>query len=491
MQASKRVLAFDFGASGGRAMLAWLEEGGLRLQEVHRFVNQPVAAAGRLYWDVLRLFHELKQGMVKAQAAGGFSAVGIDTWGVDFGLLDQRGRLLQNPVHYRDRRTEGIMDRVFAAVSKEELYARTGIQCLRINTIYQLAALQAEEPQTLELARTLLLMPDLLAYLLTGAKRAEYTNVSTTNLLNCETGDWDWEIIRRLGLPDAIFPPLIRPGETYGTLLPEVCEETGCPPVPVLAVGSHDTASAVAALPTGEEGPAFLSSGTWSLFGAELSAPLLTRESAAANFTNEAGCGGTVRYLKNIMGLWLAQQCRAHWERQGQDVSYTLLDAETEAAAPFVSFIDPDHPRFELPGDLPARVRDYCRETGQPVPQGRGEVLRCIYQSLALTYRFNLEQLRRLTGGTYGTLYVIGGGIKDRLLCKMTASACGTPVEAGPAEATASGNAAAQLMALGELADWRDARRAVAAGAQITRYEPRDTDAWADAYDRFLKLVKQ
>ncbi len=489
MQTHQRVLAFDFGASSGRAMLAWLEDGGLRLQEVHRFATQPVLAAGRLYWDILRLFHEMKTGMAKAQAAGGFSAVGIDAWGVDFGLLDRRGRLLQNPVHYRDLRTEGRPEAVFKVISREELYSRTGIQCMRINTIYQLAALQAEEPELLAQADSLLLIPDLLAYFLTGVRRSEYTEASTTNLLNCRQRDWDFALLEKLGIPAKLFAPMIQPGESYGTLLPEICEETGCRPVPVLAVGSHDTASAVAAVPALDGKPAaYISCGTWSLFGAELTEPLLNDASAAANFTNEAGCGGTIRYLRNIMGLWLAQQSRAFWEKRGEDVSYALLDAETEAAPAFRSFIDPDDPRFELPGDLPSRIRAYCRETGQPEPGGRGEVLRCIYESLAMKYRHALGKLEGLTGRRYDTLYMIGGGIKDHLLCRMTAAACGIPVCAGPAEATASGNAAVQLMALGLLKDFQEVRRAVAKGAELTRYQPEDQEGWAAAYQRFLQV---
>ena len=480
-----------FGASSGRAMLAWLEDGGLKLEEVHRFSNEPVMAAGRLYWDVLRLFHELKKGICKAQAAGGFSALAIDTWGVDFGLLDRHGRLLQNPVHYRDLRTEGVPEKVFRTVSKEEIYSRTGIQYMRFNTIYQLAALKAEEPELLGQADGLLLIPDLFAFLLTGVRRAEYTNVSTTNLLNCAEKDWDWELIRRLGLPEMLFAPIIQPGEAYGLLLPAICEEAGCPPVPVLAVGSHDTASAVAAIPALDAEPlAYISCGTWSLFGTELPEAVLTAESAAANFTNEAGCASTIRYLRNIMGLWIAQQCRAHWEKEGQDVSYGLLDAETEAAPAFKSYIDPDDPRFELPGDLPKRIRAYCRSTGQPVPESRGEILRCVYESLAMKYRYSLLGMEKLTGRKYGKLHMIGGGIKDRLLCRMTAAACGISVLAGPAEATASGNAAVQFMALGKLADLAHARQAVAKGTELCRYDPTEAGRWEEEYKRFLTVCK-
>ena len=491
MQTNQRVLAFDLGASSGRAMLAWLEDGGLKLEEVHRFPNQPVMASGRLYWDILRLFHEMKTGLAKAQAAGGFSAVGIDTWGVDFGLLDRRGRLLQNPVHYRDLRTEGRPEKGFRSISREELYRRTGIQYMRINTIYQLAALKEEEPELLAQADSLLLIPDLLAFFLTGVRRSEYTEASTTNLLNCSRRAWDFELLDKLGIPRGLFAPMIQPGETYGLLLPEICEEAGCRPVPVLAVGSHDTASAVAAIPALDDKPvAYISCGTWSLLGTELQAPLLTEASAAANFTNEAGCGGTIRYLRNIMGLWLAQQSRAFWERRGADVSYELLDAETEAAPAFRSFIDPDDPRFELPGDLPARIRAYCQETGQPEPDSRGEVLRCIYESLAMKYRYGLRNMERLTGRRYDTLYMIGGGIKDRLLCRMTAAACGIPVSAGPAEATASGNAGVQLMALGSLKNLQEIRQAVAKGIEPAQYLPENREDWDAAYERFLQICK-
>lgn len=489
VEKEKPVLAIDLGASSGRAMLVWTEAGGLRLEEVHRFANQPVSVAGRLYWDLLRLVHEIKQGMIKAQAAGGFAAVGIDTWGVDYGLLDKRGRLLQNPVHYRDTRTEGQVEKVRAKISDQALYGRTGIQQMRINTLYQLTAGLEKEPELLAAADGLLLIPDLLAYFLTGVRRTEYTNASTTGLLNPNTRDWDGELLELLGIPKHLFAPFIYPGEAYGPLSDGVCEETGCPPVPVLAVGSHDTASAVAAIPApAGESIAYISCGTWSLFGTELNGPVLSGQSAAANFTNEAGVGGSIRYLRNIMGLWLAQQSRAHWERQGQDVSYTLLDAETEAAAPFLSYIDPDDPRYEQPGDLPARIREFCRQTGQPVPADRGAVLRCIYQSLALKYRYTLRRMERLTGERYGRIYMIGGGIKDTLLCRMTASACRVEVSAGPAEATASGNGGVQLMALGRLQDLAALRQAVAAGTEVKRYQPEEPEAWDSAYQTFLEI---
>ena len=483
--AGKRVLAFDFGASSGRAILASYEDGKISMQEIHRFSNDPVTVCGVFHWDVLRLFFEIKQGITKAVHQGGFDAIGIDTWGVDFGLLDKKGRLLNNPVHYRDERTVGMIEKVFETIPAQELYGRTGIQFARLNTLFQLAALRQDEPETLAQAETLLLMPDLFAYLLTGVKRAEYTEVSTTQCLDPKTGDWAFDLLERLDIPTRLFPPIIDAGQTYGLLSDAICEELGCPKVPVIAVATHDTGSAVAAVPTQQDDFIYISCGTWSLFGTELPAPVINETSRKYNLTNEGGYGRTVRFLKNIMGLWLIQESRRQWIREGADVSYADLEREALAAKPFQCFINPDDPSFEMPGNLPRRVQEFCRKTGQYVPETRGEIMRCIYESLAMRYRYTRRSIEEVTGRSYEAIHMIGGGTKDRLLCQMTADACNCPVIAGPIEATAMGNIAVQLIALGEFSGLKEARAVIANSEQPKSYLPADPAAYDVAYARF------
>ncbi len=485
----KRVLAFDFGASSGRAILATYEDGRIAMQEIHRFSNDPVTICGVFHWDVLRLFFEIKQGITKAVHQGGFDAIGIDTWGVDFGLLDEKGHLMNNPVHYRDERTVGMMEKVFEVIPAEELYARTGTQFARLNTIFQLYSLRLNEPELLDRAQTLLLMPDLFAYLLTGVKRAEYTNVSTTQCLDPKTGDWAYDLLERLGIPTRIFPKIIDAGSTYGLLSDEICEELGCPKVPVIAVATHDTGSAVAAVPTQKDDFIYISCGTWSLFGTELKKPVINDTSLHFNLTNEGGYGRTVRFLKNIMGLWLIQESRRQWIREGADVSYADLEREALACAPFRCFVDPDDASFEMPGNLPKRVQEFCQRTGQYVPQTRGEIMRCIYESLAMKYRYTLHAVEAVTGRKYGSIHMIGGGTKDRLLCQMSADACNCDVTAGPIEATAMGNIAVQLIALGEIADLKAARQVIARSEDPKHYTPAQPAAYDEAYERFEKLL--
>jgi len=479
------VLAFDFGASSGRAILATFDGERIHMEEIHRFSNDPVNVCGVFHWDVLRLFHEIKQGITKAVHAGGFDAIGIDTWGVDFGLIDRNGHLLNNPVHYRDARTDGMMEKVFASIPKEELYGRTGIQFASLNTIFQLAYLSRYEPETLAQADHLLLMPDLFAYFLTGEMRAEYTNVSTTQCLDPMTGDWAYDLLERLGVPTRLLPPIVDAGTTYGTLSDAICEELGAPKVPVIAVATHDTGSAVVAVPSSEKDFIFISCGTWSLFGTELQKPIINDASFGFNLTNEGGYGRTTRFLKNIMGLWLIQESRRQWIREGEDVSYGDLEREALAAEPLRCFIDPDADDFVRPGNLPRRVQEYCRRTGQYVPATRGEIMRCIYESLAMKYRYTFHAIREVTGLEYRVIHMIGGGTKDRLLCQMAADACNTRVIAGPIEATATGNVAVQLMALGEIRDLAEARRIIAASEEPRFYEPQDPVSYEQAYARF------
>jgi rhamnulokinase len=489
MQKEKKVLAFDFGAGSGRAMLVTLVDGKLEMKEVRRFSNDSVFVRQTMYWDVLRLFWEIKQSIAQAQEMGGFDSIGIDTWGVDFGLIDAEGSLMENPIHYRDLRTVGIAPEVWKEIPQEELYQKTGIQYQRFNTLYQLKYLQMKKPDLWKKVDKILLMPDLFAYFLTGAQFTEGTIASTGNLYDPYRQDWNDEIIDRMGFPRSVFPPILHAGQTYGMLSSEICEELGCDPVPVIAVATHDTASAVVACPAEEKDFVYLSCGTWSLFGTECSQPILSAEARQANFTNESGFGGTVRFLKNIMGLWLVQESRRHWERHGQDVRYEVLDRETIEAPAFQNFIHINDPMFELAGNLPKRVKEYCEKTHQTVPQTRGEILRCIYQSLAFQYKTTLLELQRLTGKIYSAIHMVGGGIQNRLLCQMTADACGVPVYAGPTEATVMGNAAVQFLALGEGNDLSEIRKMIARSIDLVCYLPEHAQEWEEQYASYQKAI--
>lgn len=489
MEHPSRALAFDFGASSGRAILGTFDGETIRMEEVHRFLNDPVAIRGTLYWDVLRQFYEIKQGLLKTKQHGGFDTVAVDTWGVDFGLLDEDGCLLDNPVHYRDQRTKGLVEESFKSIPQEEFYRLTGIQFMELNTVFQLMALKRQRPVLLERAKTLLFMPDLFNYLLTGEKKTEFTIASTSQLLDAQTGGWSKEVLRRLGLPSGILTPIVLPGETVGPLDPSICAELGLSPAQVVTVASHDTQSAVAAVPTQEKDFLFISCGTWSLFGTELEAPLINEASAAMNITNERGVEGTTTFLKNIIGLWLIQESRRQWQREGQDYSFAQLEKLALAAKPFQCFIDPDAPEFVPQGDLPGRVREFCEKTGQYVPQTVGEVMRCIYESLALKYRLTFEVIQNCTGKAYRQIHVLGGGTKDGLLCQMTANSCGVPVLAGPIEATVLGNLAVQFIASGAIESIRQARKIIAQSETVTPYAPKDTQSWNAAYDQFQHYI--
>ena len=485
----KKVLSFDFGASSGRAMLATLENGKINMEEIHRFSNDPVIVRGTMYWDILRLFYEIKTGITKAVNTGGFDAIGIDTWGVDFGLIDKNGRLLANPVHYRDSRTHSIPEEVFKIIPKDELYSIAGLQFIHFNTIYQLMYLKLREPELLERADKMLMIPDLFAYMLTGEVKEEATIASTSNLLNPYTKDWDFDLIKRLGLPENIFAPIVKPGSVYGYISDEICEELGCSKVPVIAVASHDTASAVAATPSTSDDFVYISCGTWSLFGIESETPILTEKAAAANFTNEGGFEDTTRFLKNIMGLWLIQESRRQWRREGEEVGFDTLEKEALAAEPFKCFIDVDNATFEPSGNLPRRVCEYCEKTGQYVPHTRGEIMRCIYQSLAMKYKYTFNSLNNMGKKKYNSINILGGGIKDKLLCQMTSDACNVNVLAGPTEATVMGNIAVAYNALGEIKDFSELRQVVSNSTEIKTYTPANSNAWEKAYADYLKAI--
>lgn len=486
---TKRVLAFDFGASSGRAIIGCFDGDKITLEEVHRFSNDPVSVGGTVYWDVLRLFYEIKQGIIKAKIAGGFDSIGIDTWGVDFGLIDSEGKLMENPVHYRDARTAGLVDEAFKTMPKEKLYGITGIQFMELNTLFQLISLKKYRPWMLERADKMLFMPDLFGYMLTGKMCAEYSIASTSQLIDLDKRTWSKEILDAFGIKESVFAPLVQPGTVLGKLSKEICEECGVDPVPVISVCGHDTQSAITSVPCEDGDFAFLSSGTWSLFGTELDKPIVNETSMNINITNEGGFDGSTGFLKNIIGLWLIQESRRQWKREGKEYSYADLEKLALAAEPFKCFIDPDAPEFVPHGNIPERVREFCRKTGQFVPETVGEIMRCIYESLAMKYRLTFEKLRECTERDYPVIHVIGGGTKDGLLCQMTANSCDRTVKAGPIEATVMGNVAVQLMSDGSVKNIGQARKIVADSSELKTFEPKDTDKWAGAYEDFLKVT--
>ncbi len=469
----KKILAFDFGASSGRAMLAGIKDGKIEMNEIHRFSNDPVLVNGVLYWDVLRLLFEIKQGIIKAKTSGGFDAIGIDTWGVDFGLLDGEGNLLQNPVHYRDARTESIMEEAFKVVPKDEIYKRTGIQFMRFNTLFQLYYLKKYKPELLQRAKTMLFMPDLLAYFLTGIKKTEYTIASTSQMLNAQTGDWDGELLGKLGIPQNILTEIIQPSTVYGFLSDEICGELGCGKVPVIAVCTHDTGSAVAAVPAVNDDFIYISCGTWSLFGTECKKPVITDKAFDFQLTNEGGYGKTIRLLKNIMGLWIIQESRRQWQKEGKDLSFAQIMAEAEKVERGRFYIDCDYKEFDSPGNMPLKIQNYCQNNNLPVPQTIGEIALCIYESLALKYKNTLDMLSKITGKKYNAINLIGGGAKASLLCSLTADICNVPVIAGPDEATVAGNIAVCLIALKEIKDIKEARKIISNSFDTKIYNPK------------------
>ncbi len=490
MSNSVNFIAVDIGAASGRVMLGRWDGARFALEELHRFGNGPVEQGGHLHWDALRLLAEIYTGLAAytARHTEPLAGIGIDTWAVDYGLLDAEGHLLGYPYHYRDRRTRGVPALVDAIMSPERLYAITGIQRLPFNTIYQLASALGD-PQLHE-AATLLLMPDLLTYWLTGRMVAEYTNATTTQLLDAQTRTWSDELIAALGIPAHILPPLVEPGTILGNLVPTVRDTAGlCADVPVIATASHDTASAVAAVPGLDASSAYISSGTWSLVGVELSAPILSADAQRLSVTNEGGVGGTIRFLKNVGGLWLLQECQRQWEREGHTYSWPDLVALAEAAAPLRSLVDPDAPEFLSPDDMPTAIRAYCQSTNQPVPVDVGALVRCCLESLALKYRWVVEALELLTGRQITMIRVVGGGSQNDLLCQLTADACGRRVVAGPVEATALGNILVQAIATGHLSDIAVGRRVVAESFPQTVYVPRISGDWDAAIIGFEALV--
>ncbi len=489
MKKETKVLAVDYGASSGRVMLGTYDGERITVQEIHRFSNDPVTVNGTMYWDVLRLFHEMKQGMIKAKAFGGAESIGVDTWGVDFGLLDEKGYLLENPVHYRDGRTEGILEKGFAKIPREHFYGITGNQFMEINTAFQLLALKEQRPELLGRADCLLLMPDLFNYFLSGVKKSERSIVSTTQMGNPSEPGWVTEVAEKFEIPEKILTEVVPTGTVLGPIREEIMDELGIGEMEVIAVAGHDTQCALTAVPAEGEDFIFVSCGTWSLFGTELARPIVTEQSEKLNITNATGTDGRTSFLKNIIGLWLVQESRRQWMREGKEYSFSQLEKMAEEAEPFRCFIDPDAPEFVPAGNIPERIREYCGRTGQKVPQTEGEIVRCINESLALKYRYALEEIKACTQKEYGAIHMVGGGIQSKLLCKFTAYASGIPVIAGPVEATVFGNIAIQLMAKGILKDLAEARKVIADSDRPVVYQPENKEEWDKAYEFYRERI--
>jgi rhamnulokinase len=493
MAQAKRFLAFDLGAESGRAVVGLLEGDRLRLEEVHRFPNGPVRLPDGLHWDVLRLWTEIKRGLtlVVQEHGADLAGVGLDTWGVDFGLLDRDGALISNPYHYRDSRTDGMLDEAFRRVPRAEIFEQTGIQFMQLNSLYQLLAMVVGRSPALGIAETFLTMPDLFNYWLTGRKVCEFSIATTTQCYDPRQGGWAIPLLERLGIPTRIFPEIVPPGTVLGQLLPAVAEEVGVSGLPVIAPACHDTGCAVAAVPAEGADFAYISSGTWSLMGAELPEPVINEQSLTFDFTNEGGVGGTFRFLKNIAGLWLVQECRRTWARQGEELSYEDLTQMAAQATPLQSVVDPDYADFLKPGDMPARIRAFCEMTDQPVPQSKGAVVRCALESLALKYRWVLKRLEEILGRHLEPIHIVGGGTQNLLLNQFAADATGRRVITGPIEATAAGNVITQAIALGHIGSLEEGRQIVRNSFDVATYEPAGGAEWEEAYGRFLAVMEE
>jgi rhamnulokinase len=481
------ALAVDLGASGGRVVSGGFDGRLLELEEIHRFENFPVSLGGQLIWDLPRLWHEVTRGLRAAGARHGraVTTVGVDTWGVDFSFLTTEDALLANPVCYRDPRTRGMLAAAEAIVPRDEIFAATGLQFMEINSLYQLLALKQKQPALLRAADRLLMIPDLVHWLLSGQRSNERTNASTTQCFDPQTGDWSRKLLDRFGLPLHVFGPLIEPGTDLGDLRADVAAEAGLSGVRVIVPGTHDTASAVAAVPASEPPAArpdwcYVSLGTWALVGAELDRPLVTAECLAHNFTNEGGVGGTTRLLKNVCGLWLVQQCRAAWQREGKEWTWDQLTALAAEAPPLETLVDPNHPSLVAPADMPRAIRELAKATGEPIPESTAAIVRTALESVAAAVRRTLDELDELLGRRVGRVHVVGGGVQNRLLCQMIADATNRPVVAGPVEATAIGNLLVQLVARGGRVDLRQVRQIVRDSFELVHYEPRNAARWAE-----------
>jgi len=486
-----KMLAIDLGASSGRGIIGEFDGKKLSLRENHRFSNDPVSVGGSFMWDILRIFHEIKNSIRNCAVSDDkdIKTIGIDAWGVDFGLLDKTGKLIENPYHYRDKRTDNVNTEAYKRIPRNQLYNITGLQYMQFNTIFQLLSLSMQRPHVLNNAETLLMMPDLLNYFLTGIKKTEYTIASTTNLLDAEKRIWAQELFSPMGIPERLFTEIVQPGNILGGISKEVLDDTGVLKAQIVNVAGHDTGSAIAAVPAKSENFVYISSGTWSLMGTEAKQPIINEKSALYDFTNEGGVNNTIRVLKNVMGLWLEQESKRQWEREGEIVTFNELSEAAKKSEPFKCLIDVDSNEFTPPGNMPERIRDFCRRTSQPVPETKGEIVRCIFDSLALAYKRVFSRINELQGVKAPFIHVVGGGTKESLLCQFTADACGVPVYAGPVEATAIGNIAVQMMALKEISNLSEAREIIANSFDVVCYEPKNTNVWDEKYEKYEKLI--
>lgn len=490
MAQKKRVLAFDYGASSGRAMLGDFDGNKVDLTEIHRFLNEPVTVNGSMYWDILRLFHECKQGILKADAMGGADSMGIDTWGVDFGLLGKDGQLLANPYHYRDAHTEYAVEELQKVMPKAQLFGKVGLAFQKFNTLCQLVMMQKNGNVALQNAEKLLFIPDLFNYFLTGEAATEFTIASTAQMIVPGKTAWAEDVLSAYGANRNILTDIVPCGNRLGKVSKEIMAELGMEKeLPVINVPEHDTASAFVSVPAGEKNAAFLSSGTWSLLGTELDKPILTEEAMLSGYTNEGGIGCNIRFLKNIMGLWIIQECKRHWDKEGDVLSFAQI-AEGAAKVPACKFImNPDDDEFFSPFDMPGKIQRYCAAHNLPVPETKFEIARCIYDSLALTYKHNVLALEKITGKQIEVLHIVGGGSNNLMLNQATADALGKEVTAGPSEGTALGNILTQLISLGEIKNLAEARQVVKNSTDIKVYTPKNTAVYNDAYERYLKLL--
>lgn len=484
MKKTKKFLAIDLGAESGRGVVGIIDGKKLKLEEIYRFPNRTSYILGSLQWDVLYLFEEIKKTLkiYRKEYGGGLDSIGIDSWGVDFVLLDKNGKILANPYHYRDKRTDGMMEAVFKKVSREKIFELTGVQFIQINTLYQLFSMK--DSPLLKIADKFLMIADLFSYLFTGRKLQEFTLATTSQMYNPLKNCWSKELLKKLGLPCNILPEIIQSGRVIGNILPEIEKEVGLKNVPVIAVASHDTGSAVTAVPGLVEGHAYLSSGTWMLLGVELERPLINKEVLKENFTNEGGVENTFRFLKNITGLWLIQQCRKKW-----NIDYTVINQFAEEVEPFTAFVDPDASYFLNPVDMEEQIVRYWKKTKQNADISRESISRCIFESLALKCRFVIEKIEKLTSKKIKVLHIIGGGCKNKFLCQCISNAAEIPVVAGPVEATAIGNILIQAIAKGVISSVKEGRELVGNSFELITYEPKDTDLWDKAYSKYLKII--
>ncbi|UCF44250.1 MAG: rhamnulokinase [Planctomycetota bacterium] len=486
MEQERRYIAVDLGAESGRVMSGTVGGKKVGLEEVYRFSNGPIKEGASLRWDFDKLFSEVTSGIVKAikRSDGEVSGIGVDSWGVDYGLLGGDGWLLEKPYHYRDNRTDGMLEKAFQLMAKRDIYENSGVQFMQINTVYQLLSMRLTRPEVLARAKKLIFMADLVSYRLCGRAYAEYSLASTSGLMDMRTGQWSKGIFEKFGLPMNIMPEVVQPGTIVGELKSELCEEFGCKPINIIAVGSHDTADAVAAVPAQSERWAYLSSGTWSLMGVEAPKAIINGNSLKYSFTNEGGVENTIRFLKNITGLWLVQECRRQWQREGVDLSYVDLSAMAEKAEAFAGYIDPDYSGFLSPGDMPARVNNFLAETGQKIINDKGQMARLILESLAFKYRSVAEAIEDITGEAIEILHIVGGGMRNELLCQFTANAIGKKVIAGPIEATATGNVLMQAKAAGQIKSLGELRGIVRDSFELKEYRPQDSKLWDERYEK-------